>query len=72
MKYMKKKSLSQKAEKVKKVEEIKKVVNNTQKIVGDVDNITKVISSTLYMRGNVAVDLQNYSLISVSNPKDII
>lgn len=72
MKYMKKKSLPPKAERVKKAEEIKKVVNNTQKVVGDVDNITKVISSTLYMRGNVAVDLQNYSLISVSNPKDII
>lgn len=69
---MKKKSLPQKAERVKKVEEIKKVVNDTQKVVGDVDNITKVISSTLYIRGNVAVDLQNYSLISVSNPKDII
>ena len=69
---MKKKSLPQKAERVKKVEEMKKVVNNTQKVVGDVDNITKVISNTLYMRGNVAVDLQNYSLISVSNPKDII
>ena len=69
---MKKKPLPQKAERVKKVEEIKKVVSDTQKVVGDVDNITKVISSTLYIRGNVAVDLQNYSLISVSNPKDII
>ncbi len=72
MKYMKKKSLSSKAERVKKAEEIKKVVNDTQKITSDVDNITKVISNTLYMRGNVAVDLQNYSLISISNPKDII
>lgn len=69
---MKKKSLPQKAERVKKVEEIKKVVNDTQKVVGDVDNITKVISSTLYIRDNIAIDLQNYSLISVSNLRDII
>jgi len=72
MKYMKKKNLPPKAERVEKVEKIKKVVDDTQKVVGDVDNITKIISSTLYMRGNVAVDLQNYSLISISNPKDII
>ena len=72
MKYMKKKSLSAKVKRVDKVEKIKKIVNNTQKIIGDVDSITKIISSTLYMRGNIAVDLQNYSLISVSNPKDIV
>lgn len=72
MKYMKKKTLSPQTERVKKVEEIKKVVDDTQRIVGDVDNITKIISNTLYVRGNVAVDLQNYSLISISNPKDII
>jgi len=69
---MKKKTLPPKAERVEKVQKIKKVVDDTQKVVGDVDNITKIISSTLYMRGNVAVDLQNYSLISISNPKDII
>lgn len=72
MKYMKKKALPPQAERVKKVEKIKKVVDDTQRIVGDVDNITKIISNTLYVRGNVAVDLQNYSLISISNPKDII
>lgn len=69
---MKKKTLPPKAERVEKVQKIKKVVDDTQRVVGDVDNITKIISSTLYMRGNVAVDLQNYSLISISNPKDII
>lgn len=69
---MKKESLFPKIKRVKKIERIKRVVDDTQRVVGDVDNITKVISSTLYMRGNVAVDLQNYSLISVSNPKDII
>ena len=72
MKYMKKKTLPPQAERVTKVEKIKKVVDDTQRIVGDVDNITKIISNTLYVRGNVAVDLQNYSLISISNPKDII
>ncbi len=72
MKHMKKKILPPQAERVKKVEKIKKVVDDTQRIVGDVDNITKIISNTLYVRGNVAVDLQNYSLISISNPKDII
>lgn len=72
MKYMKKKSLPQKAERVERVEKIKKVVDETQKVVGDVDNITKIISNTFYVRDNIAVDLQNYSLISISNPKDII
>ena len=72
MKHMKKKTLPPQAERVEKVEKIKKVVDDTQKIVGDVDNITKIISNTLYVRGNVAVDLQNYSLISISNPKDIM
>lgn len=69
---MKKKTLPPKAERIEKVQKIKKVVDDTQRVVGDVDNITKIISSTLYMRGNVAIDLQNYSLISISNPKDII
>lgn len=66
------KTIFEKTSKVEKVQKIKKVVENTQRIIGEVDNITKVISNTLYVRGNVAVDLQNYSLMSVSNLKDII
>ncbi len=72
MKYMRKSPIKKSSERVEKIEKIKKVIDNTQKVVGDVENITKIISSTLYIRGNVAVDMQNYSLISISNPKDII
>mgnify|MGYP001605846181 CR=1 FL=1 len=72
MRCMKKSPIKKSSEGIKKIEKIKKVIDNTQKVVGDVENITKIISSTLYIRGNVAVDMQNYSLISISNPKDII
>ena len=73
MKYMKKKpSLKKAAERISKAEKVKEVVDNTQKVIGEVDTITKTISDTLYIRGNVAVDMQNYSLISISDPKTII
>ena len=73
MKYMKKKtSLKKSAERISKVEKVKEVVDNTQRVVGEVDTITKTISDTLYIRDNVAVDMQNYSLISISDPKTII
>lgn len=68
---MKKRIVLQKAKRIERGEKVKKVVDGAQKIIGEVDNITKIISNTLYVRGNVAVDLQNYSLISISNPKDI-
>lgn len=73
MKYMSKKPQNSKTtEEVERARKAKEVVDNTQKIIDEVDTITKVISSTLYVRGNIAVDLQNYSLISVSDPKDIL
>jgi hypothetical protein len=65
-------SIKTSANKVNEVEKIKDVVDKAQKVVGEVDTITKVISNTLYIRGNVAVDLQNYSLISISDPKTIL
>ncbi len=69
---MKKSPIKKSSEKIEKIEKIKKVIDNTQRVVGDVENITKIISNTFYIRGNVAIDMQNYSLISISNPKDII
>jgi len=58
-------------ESIERARKAKEAVDNTQKIIDEVDTITKVISSTLYIRGNVAIDLQNYSLIIVSDLKDI-
>jgi hypothetical protein len=72
MKYMKKRLQNLKiTERIERARKAKEAVDNTQKIIDEVDTITKVISSTLYIRGNVAIDLQNYSLISVSDLKDI-
>lgn len=73
MKYVKKKtSLKKSAERISEAGRVKEVVDNTQRVVGEVDTITKTISDTLYIRGNVAVDMQNYSLISISDPKTVI
>ena len=59
---MKKKTLPPKAERVEKVQKIKKVVDDTQKVVGDVDNITKIISTTLYITCNLPVFSQAISI----------
>lgn len=68
---MNKKSTSQKLMKIKKAENVKRVVDYTQSIVGEVDTVNKIISNTLYVRDNVAVDLQNFSLISISDFKSL-
>ena len=58
MKYMKKKtSLKKSAERISKVEKVKEVVDNTQRVVGEVDTITKTISDTLYIRDNVGITI---------------
>lgn len=68
----KKPSFKKSADRVSKAEKVKGMVDNAQRVVSEVDTITKIISDTLYVRDNVAIDLQNYSLISISDPKNII
>lgn len=57
--------------KIKKTLEINRVVDSTQRVVDEVSTINKVISDTLYIKDNIAVDLRNFSLISVAGYKDI-
>lgn len=59
-------------ERIDKAEKLREKVDTAQRVVSDVDAITKIISNTLYIGDNIAVDLQNYSLISVSDQKTFI
>ena len=71
---MEKKQSLQSKKYVKKIDEVLKIkekVDVGQKIIGEVDTLNKVISDTLYIKDNVAVDLKNFSLISITAPKDI-
>lgn len=74
-KYMKNTFSSKKqkhlSKRIKKTLEIKRVVDSTQGVMDEVSTINKVISDTLYIKDNIAVDLRNFSLISVAGYKDI-
>jgi len=72
---MEKKQSLQSKKYVKKIDEVLKIkekVDVGQKIIGEVDTLNKVISDTLYIKDNVAEDLKNFSLISITAPKDIL
>jgi hypothetical protein len=74
-KNMKKKRAFQLKKDVKKINEVLKIkgkIDVGQKIIGEVDTLNKIISDTLYIKDNVAVDLKNFSLISITTSKDIL
>lgn len=47
-------------------------VKVTEQTVGEVESVRKVISDTLFVRGNIAVDMKNFSLLSVTSPKELL
>jgi len=72
---MKKKRTFQLKKDIKKINEVFKIkgkIDVGQKIIGEVDTLNKIISDTLYIKDNVAVDLKNFSLISITTSKDIL
>ncbi len=59
------------SEKTEEVEKIKQTIETIEKVIGDVDNINRVVSNTLSMRDDIAIDLQNFSLFSIPQFKNI-
>jgi len=60
---------------VKKINEALKIkgkIDVGQKIIVEVDTLNKIISDTLYIKDNVAMDLKNFSLISITTSRDIL
>jgi len=47
-------------------------IDTTQETIQRVDATNKAISETLYIKDNVAVDLKNFSLISISSHKELL
>lgn len=72
---MNKKKIPQSKKYIKKINEILKTkerVDVGQKIIGEVNTLNKTISDTIHIKSNVAVDLKNFSLISIAEEKDIL
>lgn len=47
-------------------------VKEVQELVGEVESVKKIISETLYVRSGIAVDLKNFTLMSVPSPKELM
>jgi len=56
---------------IEKVEKTVEKIDTVRETIGKVDSTNKVISDTLYIKDNVAVDLKNFSLMSIPNSKEL-
>lgn len=69
------KILSKKSANSRRIASANKVagqVKETEQTIGEVESVRKVISDTLYIRGNIAVDMKNFSLLSITSPKELL
>lgn len=51
--------------------QVKKTLNKVkmvERVVSDVEYVRKVVSDTIYVRNDIAVDLKNFSTMSVIDP----
>lgn len=64
---MKKKTRNGDTTIIKRTTKIADKVESTQETIEEVESIQKVISDTLYVKDNIAVDLRNFSLFSIPN-----
>lgn len=65
------KTIKKYSTRVKKMAKIRERVEVTKNITKEVDSVNKIISNTLYLRNNLAVDMKNFSLISVTSKEDL-
>ncbi|MBI5218735.1 MAG: hypothetical protein HY958_07390 [Bacteroidia bacterium] len=53
-------------EKINEIEELQKKVDSTNELIKEVDSINQVITNLLYTRDNFIIDLQNFSIMSIT------
>ena len=57
---------------VKKVSEDVKKIEEVQGVIDAVERTNSIISDTLYIKGGIAVDLKNSSLMSIPTQKELL
>ena len=73
MKNIKKKTKSGEimSKRITKVSKLTEKIEATQKTAEKVESVNKIISDTIYIRDNIAIDLKNFSLISIPSSKEL-
>lgn len=56
---------------IEKVEKTVEKIDTIRETIGKVDSTNKVISDTLYIKDNIAVDIKNFSLMSIPSSKEL-
>lgn len=57
---------------IKEVSKATERIDAAREIVGKVESVKKVVSDTLYVKDNIAVDLKNFSLMSIPTSKKLL
>lgn len=58
--------------KISKVNKTLNRVSSANETIAQVESARRIISETLYVKDNIAVDLKNFSMMSVTQSRDIL
>jgi len=66
-----KKVIKEATEKINEIKELQKKVDSSNNLVGQVDSISQAINNLLFTRDNYIIDLQNFSIMSITTPQEL-
>ncbi len=69
---MRKESIKTKKNKVRKILKTDEKIEKVQKLANSVESLNRIISETLYIQKGIAIDIKNFTLMSVPNAKELL
>lgn len=66
-----KKIIKESTAKINEIKELQKKVDSSNSLINEVDSISQVINNLLFTRDNCIIDLQNFSIMSITPPQEL-
>ena len=66
-----KKVIKESTDKINEIEELQQKVDSFNSLIKEVDSINQVINNLLFTRDNFIIDLQNFSIMSITPPQEL-
>ncbi len=66
-----KKVIQESTDKINEIKELQKKVDSSNILINEVDSISQVINNLLFTKDNCIIDLQNFSIMSITAPQEL-
>jgi len=63
--------IKESTEKINEINELQKKVDSSNSLVAEVDSISQIIDNLLFTQDNCIIDLQNFSIMTITAPQEL-